>query len=57
MMLGVRRAGITVAVGALKTAGLIRNTHGRVMIIDPHSLEAALESAIISSGARMSAFT
>jgi hypothetical protein len=41
MMLGVRRAGITVAVGALKTADLIRNTYGRVMIIDRHSLEAA----------------
>jgi CRP-like cAMP-binding protein len=41
MMLGVRRAGITVALGTLKTAGLIRNTHGRVTIIDRHGLEAA----------------
>ncbi len=41
MMLGVRRAGVTVAVGTLKAAGLIRNTHGRVTIIDRHGLEAA----------------
>ena len=41
MMLGVRRAGATVAVGTLKTAGLIRNSHGRVTIIDRQGLEAA----------------
>jgi CRP-like cAMP-binding protein len=41
MMLGVRRAGVTVAVGALKAAGLIRSTHGRVTIIDRRGLEAA----------------
>ena len=41
MMLGVRRAGVTVAVGTLKAAGLIRNTHGQVTIIDRHGLEAA----------------
>jgi CRP-like cAMP-binding protein len=41
MMLGVRRAGVTVAVGTLKTAGLIRNSHGRVTIIDRQGLEAA----------------
>jgi CRP-like cAMP-binding protein len=40
MMLGVRRAGVTVALGTLKTAGLIRNTHGRVTIVDRHGLEA-----------------
>lgn len=41
MMLGVRRAGVTEALGALRTAGLIRHTHGRVTIIDRHALEAA----------------
>lgn len=41
MMLGVRRAGVTVAVGTLKTAGLIRNSNGRVTIIDRQGLEAA----------------
>jgi CRP-like cAMP-binding protein len=41
MMLGVRRAGVTVALAALKTAELIRNTHGQVTIIDRHGLEAA----------------
>ncbi len=40
-MLGVRRAGVTVAVGTLKAAGLIRNTHGRVNIVDRPGLEAA----------------
>jgi CRP-like cAMP-binding protein len=41
MMLGVRRAGVTVALAALKTAELIRNAHGQVTIIDRHGLEAA----------------
>jgi CRP-like cAMP-binding protein len=41
MMLGVRRAGVTVAVGTLKAAGLIRNSHGRVTIIDRDALGAA----------------
>jgi CRP-like cAMP-binding protein len=41
MMLGVRRAGVTVAVGTLRAAGLIRNTHGQVTIIDRQGLEAA----------------
>jgi len=41
MMLGVRRAGVTVAVGTLKAAGLIRNTHGQVNIVDRPGLEAA----------------
>jgi CRP-like cAMP-binding protein len=41
MMLGVRRAGVTVALGTLKAAGLIRNTHSRVTIVDRHGLEAA----------------
>lgn len=41
MMLGVRRAGVTVAVGTLKAAGLIRNTHGQVTILDRQGLEGA----------------
>ena len=41
MMLGVRRAGVTVAVGTLKAAGLIGNTHGQVTILDRQGLEAA----------------
>jgi CRP-like cAMP-binding protein len=41
MMLGVRRAGVTVAVGTLKAAGLIYNTHGQVTILDRLGLEAA----------------
>jgi CRP-like cAMP-binding protein len=41
MMLGVRRAGVTVALGGLKAAGLVRNSNGRVTIIDRPGLEAA----------------
>lgn len=41
MMLGVRRAGVTVAVGTLKAAGLIYNTHGQVTILDRRGLEGA----------------
>jgi CRP-like cAMP-binding protein len=41
MMLGVRRAGVTVAVGTLKAAGLIRNSNGQVTILDRHGLEGA----------------
>lgn len=41
MMLGVRRAGVTVAVGTLKAAGLIHNTHGQVTITNRQGLEAA----------------
>jgi CRP-like cAMP-binding protein len=40
-MLGVRRAGVTVALGTLKVAGLIRNSHARVTILDRPGLEAA----------------
>ena len=39
MMLGVRRAGVTVALGTLRAASLIRNTHGQVTILDRESLE------------------
>jgi CRP-like cAMP-binding protein len=41
MMLGVRRAGVTVALGTLKAAGLIRNSHGQVTILDRRGLEGA----------------
>jgi len=38
MMLGVRRAGVTVAANALKRDGLIQYTRGQVRILDPAGL-------------------
>lgn len=41
MMLGRRRAGVTVALGLMRKAGLIENSHGRIRIIDRRGLEKA----------------
>jgi len=41
MMLGVRRAGISVAAGRMQNAGLIRYGAGRMQVIDRSGLEAA----------------
>src|SRR4051812_25991069 len=41
MMLGVRRAGISLAAGVLQKAGAIRYAYGRVPVLDRARLEAA----------------
>ena len=40
-MLGVHRPAVTLAAGALQSAGLIRYSRGRVQVLDRHGLEAA----------------
>ena len=41
MMLGTRRVGVTLALGTFKSAGIVRNQHGRVTIVDRGELEDA----------------
>lgn len=40
-MLGVRRAGVSIALGSLRNAGIIGNTRGRITVLDRARLEAA----------------
>ena len=40
-MLGVRRAGVTVAAGMLQRAGIIKYSRGKVTVLDREALEAA----------------
>ena len=41
LMLGVRREGVSVAAGALQASGLIRQSRGRIAVLDRPGLEAA----------------
>jgi CRP-like cAMP-binding protein len=41
MMLGARRVGVTLALGTFKTAGIVKNHHGRITILDHANLEDA----------------
>jgi CRP-like cAMP-binding protein len=41
MMLGTRRVGVTLALGTFRTAGIIKNRHGCVTVIDRANLEDA----------------
>jgi hypothetical protein len=40
-MLGVRRAGVSVAMGTLQSAGVLRDVRGRVEVLDRSGLEEA----------------
>ena len=40
-MLGVRRAGVSIAAGVLQRAGFIRYSRGRVEVVDRGGLESA----------------
>jgi CRP-like cAMP-binding protein len=40
-MLGVRRSGVTVAVGILQQAGFIRHSRGAISVTDPEGLRDA----------------
>lgn len=40
-LLGVRRAGVSIAFGSLRMAGIIGNTRGRIIVLDRARLEAA----------------
>ena len=53
IMLAVRRSGVTVAMGSLQQAGLIRHSRGRVTITD----RAGLEAAACDCHARVRAFS
>jgi CRP-like cAMP-binding protein len=51
-LLGVRRASVTVAVGALRDAGIIEYCRGRMTVVDPRRLEdAACEDYRLSRAA------
>ena len=41
LMLGVRRAGVSVAMGTLQAAGVLRYVRGRVEVLDRSGLEEA----------------